>query len=91
MFYKSALFDLQMLFQDNCAENETFRIFYAIFYVLLSVAAVLIVITKSFLGYIILINNGNFTEVQVWDFYLVKFNNELKRIALSNFDYIRRE
>ncbi len=55
MFYKSALSDSQMLFLDNSAENDTFRVFYAKFYVLLSVDAVLIVITKSFWGDIIII------------------------------------
>ncbi len=79
-----------MLSLDNSTENDTYRIFYAMFYVLLSVDAVLIVITKSFRGDIIIFNNGNLTEVQVWDFYLVKFNNELKPLALSTFDYLNR-
>ncbi len=64
MFYKSALSDSQILFQDNSAENDIFRIFYTKFYVLLSVDAVLIVITKTYFGDIKIINNGNLTEAK---------------------------
>ncbi len=37
--------------------------------------------------YSLVLYRSNLTEEQVPDFYPLKFNNELKRIALSNFDY----